>query len=1376
MATLGTFAAFSSRAFSGSGQFSLANVKFPTGGNYIIEDDGYGNRVHVFTSSGTFTIPTDVITNLPVTLKVLAVGGGGNAGGLTYYNTNSTINDDNAGGGGGGGSITYANGFLAAKGMSFGVTVGAAGGSSIFEGMHAALGGGDGGTSANFSRGEPGGRGGGGSWQNGRPSGPRASANVPFSNRHPGYKYGTSGAAAPANYIQISTPALGPAYTSNVSCTIPITYADSVHGVGNHQYRSVSPTPDSSVPGAANDQSPYGDSFRSRGGGGANWTGGWGGQGVRTNFFETQHDGTTYRWICAGGHGKPGYQYSTIGTYPNAYVWRDAGHSDTGTQLNEGFVASSTPASDKFLSSYQDQYSESYLNPGYDQVGSGGGFNNGTMTSDGQPGIIRIAYKLADYPGGSTAATANIFGGTITTSPDGAWRYHTWVSAANKVATSINSQGWYISSDYTPYEFSTSFFNGASQWPKRSNPYDGGNGTTTSGVANTSPFYYYGDIPYVADFFKYFIVGGGGARGRGASGSDSESLSDYQEYHYGGGGSGGIDTNYFSREQRDKIITTVETLQDDLRNTKSDGSTTRFYSDYFDFRPGYIEVRANSMLNEKIPAYSFEYVDMSLSKNPDRDHRERYGRIRLAAICKNGKLNNDASEGNGQPVDFLRCVASHDLSNGVWGTQSDGNNGNNSDRGWLVFYARSGAPTYPKTYYIDPVVRLGDYDSYFYDNYFKVILHGIGQLGGYDGQNAGDPNEKEVFQQAMPNTGIASRFRLNYQKGTWTGPDIFSPGSVTSRTISAAQKSSYFALNQVTGVNPGSNENYYNMIVVDQRLCRWQNGDTKWGSFWTNVVGRYGNGSHPGGATNNYNASNVPAMVKGLDNVDPNWERSVSNITASTVDGAISGGNIGIQYVLQQGNDTSTRKFETRGISSSESISVPAGWKMISQQETKNNDAHIYTGTTDCLTDGNNNLVRSGSVKLFVWLLRKIIIRRIFVHDIQVGRGGGSGRIAPWRYRSGAPSTIHKMSVDKPDERFAGGGGGGGHRGYTSGQGTEGSAVPDTPVSDYHAGQSQSLSTNLFNGALDSTRWGSAGGGAWRQKSQGDQSTSYPALSSSSYGSDSQGVGSYGGGGTGGGSLNTLSVPGFQLYGAPRGIQYSQGRRNDRGDSPTNVGNQDINTLGKGGGGFFSGQLTSNWTYDVKSITCGSNTYYYSLYMDAYPHNASFSAGGGGGVNNGNYGSGGTGGNGSSGYTSSITGVSIDYGAGGGGFGRFINGSPGSSRPPNPADQTPPATAPVGAPLAPAYLSYGTGGGWSAGKQEGGGADGGDTKYYPGSGPWPAAYSVNLGEAHMDALRFWYTPSPSMPAPQKGDVGRPYAGQQGVVIVSYSKGQFIYPV
>ena len=1361
MATLGTFAAFASRGFTGSGQFSLDSVKFPTGGNYIIDDDGLGNRVHVFTSSGTFAIPADVVTSSTVALKVLTVGGGGDAGGLTYYNSNSTINDDNAGGGGAGGSVVYTSGFTGAKGMSFAVTVGAAGGSSIFEGLHAATGGGNGGTADNFSRGEPGGRGGGGSWQNGRPSGPRASEQVGFSNRHPGYKYGTSGPAAPSYYDQISVSALGPSYTSVPSCTIPIAYADSVHGVGNHQYRSTSPTPDSSVTGLAND-SPYGGSFRSRGGGGAAMSGGWGGQGVRTNFLKAQHDGTTYEWIGAGGHGRPGNEYATIGTYPNAYVWRDNGHSTDGTQLSASFVPASTTAPAKFLSGYQNQYAEAYLNAGYDGIGSGGGYNNGPLTSDGQPGILRIAYKLADYPGGSPAATANIFGGAITTSTDGAWRYHTWVSAANKVGTSINSQGWYISASYKPYFYGTDYFNDAQTWPMRTNQYDVGSGTEGSGVANTSPFYYYGDIPLVEGFFKYMMVGGGGARGRGASGTDGEAPADYQEFHYGGGGSGGIKVGTFNRESRASHIFSIDSLQDDLRNTKSDGSTTRYYSESFDMRPGYFEVRANSMLNDKLESYMYDYVDLAFGRQPNRDYRERNGKIRLRAKCKNESLGDN--EGQGPMVDFLRCVKNHDLDNGVWGNDTWGSNTTyspDSEKAWLVFYSRGQQPTNPRTAYVDPVIRLTNYDGYFYDNYFKVVLH------GRDGPK---------FTNTIPNSSEAPRHKLNTKKGNWTGPDIFAANPIESRTISAAQKNAYFVENQVTGVHPASGESYYNMILVDQKIPRWQNGNDRWGNFYTNVVERYGNGSHPGGATNNFQVQ-VPAMVKGLNNVDNNYERRVDSINGDTI--GDSGKSYAIQYVLQRGDDESTRKFEYRGIHGSGDVVVPVGWKIVQNTETKNGDAKLWSGTTVCVADGTDNSVRPASVKMFVWFLRKLVIRKFFVHDVQVGRGGGSGRIAPWRYRSGAPTCFHKMSDDSPSDKFAGGGGGGGHRGYTSGTGAEGSAVPDTSVADYYDGQSNSLYSGSYGSGLTDAPWGSAGGGSWRQTNQDGQSTSRPALGSAALGSGSAGVDAYGGGGTGGGSITTLSDSGFTFYGAPRGTQFSTGRKNNTIDKPNAPGTNDVNTDGKGGRGLFGSPTSSNWTYDVKSITCGPSTYYYSLNMDVFPHNASFAAGGGGGSADGGEATsviGGTGGAGSGGFTSSITGVSISYGSGGGGFGRKINGSPGDSLPPNPADQTPPAGAPVGAPIAPAYLPYGSGGGWSAGKQEGGGADGGATKYYPGSGPWPASYPVSMGQEHMDAMRFWYTPAPAMPGTQKGDVGRPYGGKQGVVIVSYSKGQFIYPV
>jgi hypothetical protein len=111
-------------------------------------------------------------------------------------------------------------------------------------------------------------------------------------------------------------------------------------------------------------------------------------------------------------------------------------------------------------------------------------------------------------------------------------------------------------------------------------------------------------------------------------------------------------------------------------------------------------------------------------------------------------------------------------------------------------------------------------------------------------------------------------------------------------------------------------------------------------------------------------------------------------------------------------------------------------------------------------------------------------------------------------------------------------------------------------------------------------------------------------------------------------------------------------------------------------------------------------------------------------------------------------------------MGRFVNGSPGSSQPADPSTQT----VPSGAPSGPAYLPYGGGGGYSAGQQEGLGA--GATGYYPGNAPWPVAYDVSLGTAHMDAMRYWNS---GVPNPQKGNYGTAYSGKQGVVIISYDR-------
>lgn len=1358
MATLGTFAAFASRGFSGSGQFNLANIKFPTGGDYIIEDNGFGKRVHIFINSGTFTVPFDGLAS-EISAQVLVVGAGGDAGGLSYWTTNSTINDENSGGGGAGGSIIYVNDYTIAKGMTCNVVVGASAGStSSFEGLPPALGGGNGGKGDNFSRGEPGGRGGGGSWQNARPSGPRASTG---SNRHPGYKYGTGGPAAPANYYQISTPALGPDYNSAPSCTIPISWADSVHGIGNGQYKSTTiPADVNASDGLAND-SPYGMSFRSRGGGGTSATGGWGGQGVKSNIFKLdQPNQLPYEWFGAGGRGKPGYNFTDISSYPNGFCWRDAGIDDNGTARPAQFVASTAPSVEKFNSSFQNQYVENTRMPGEIGVGSGGAFNStDPYHSDGREGRIQIWYDLDAYPGGAAAASANIFGGKITTSSNGRFRIHTWPEIDGLIerpGTSANSQTYYITG-YRPYYYGNpNTFGTATEWPLRTNPY--------GSVANTKPFYYYGDIPFVTNFFKYIVVGGGGARGWSATGDAGEGTQ-HEEYHYGGGGAGGVYAGSFSRIGGGPYVSVIESLQDTLQNTKSDGTTERLYSDYFDFRPGYIEVYPNSFLNPKIDTYNIDYQNMTINRNPLADSRERNGRIRL---------RGNVGSGSTQQIPILRAVRDVGIDYGVWGSNTQGSSGPDSSRAWFYFYANPGANGNGNigSIFENDVIRCINYDGYFYDNYFKVIVHGT-----------------DRFQTTIPDGTTTAKYVRGFSRGNWTGSALSGAG-----TISAAQRASNFQSATRTGTHLGTGEAYYNMIIIESAIPRWNGGIDRHDNFVNNVINRYGNGNLNGtGWSTNYDGTPAnqggpnPPMVKGLGSIDNNYSRWVSFQGSSL--GATNGDRITIQWVIENSTGSASRQFRYEDATPTATIDVPAGWRVVSSSSYHNTDVKMQNGITQAITSGTGSIYDT-YIKLYTWDLRRLRVRKIFVHDVQLGNGGAAGRVSPWKYRSGGPSSLHRMDSDIPNI-FVGGGGSGGHRSYTSDAAI--SAVGGQSVTEYIAGHSNVFREERANlgypehGSSDfmDSPWGSAGGGSWRQNSEGPQANTVPAGSSGSYfNAGSQGVDSYGGGGSGGGGLSQRKLGDITIgYGAPRHGNIVQGRKNNSTlrpatgsttDSPTNSGHG-----GRGGFGGthpLFGANIRNWTYDVKSISCGGTTYYYSLYMDVYPHNAQFGAGGGGGNNNGSDVdlSSGRGGNGSSGFTSSITGISIVYGYGGGGFGRIRNGTPGNSLPANPSDQTPPAEAPAGPAAAPYYVPFGSGGGWSAGKQEGGGADGGPTKYYPGSGPWPVSYSVNVGEDHMDAMRFWYTPAPAMPAPQKGDIGRPFGGKQGVVIVSYDKGPFIY--
>lgn len=78
-----------------------------------------GGRGQVFTSSGTFTVPTGVTA-----VRVTVVGGGGNGANVT------TSNFAGAGGGGGGTAIKFVTGLT--SGGTVSVTVGGAGGTSSF--------------------------------------------------------------------------------------------------------------------------------------------------------------------------------------------------------------------------------------------------------------------------------------------------------------------------------------------------------------------------------------------------------------------------------------------------------------------------------------------------------------------------------------------------------------------------------------------------------------------------------------------------------------------------------------------------------------------------------------------------------------------------------------------------------------------------------------------------------------------------------------------------------------------------------------------------------------------------------------------------------------------------------------------------------------------------------------------------------------------------------------------------------------------------------------------------------------------------------------------------------------------------------------------
>ena len=379
--------------------------------------------------------------------------------------------------------------------------------------------------------------------------------------------------------------------------------------------------------------------------------------------------------------------------------------------------------------------------------------------------------------------------------------------------------------------------------------------------------------------------------------------------------------------------------------------------------------------------------------------------------------------------------------------------------------------------------------------------------------------------------------------------------------------------------------------------------------------------------------------------------------------------------------------------------------------------------------------------------------------------------------RSGGTSSIHAQDSNTP--LISAGGGGGGGWGYYDNPGPEG--YPYTPYTSSEpssAVQAPYLTSDVNSqypvgigtGATSQGQLSPAGGGGGPGFRFGRLDLDYsaqrattPGSSGATNASGSNSLSLAAGGGSGGGSIGTREydmgggMNTFLVGGATRGggsSGFSQGKQARR-----SLFDDDGR---HGGRGFFGS--TSNWShYFGGSVNLSSGTTYYYLNVNQFPHNAVFAAGGGGGSagngGDGNSGNGGNGGNGADGVTYNLTGYPTVYGAGGGGFGRRVNGYPGSGMPADPS-----TVSPVGD-TGPAYMPYGIGGGWSPGMEEGGGPDGGATKYYPGSGPWPVAYSVPAGSAHMYAMRWRYA---TVPAPQKGDIGSRYNGRQGVVIIAYN--------
>lgn len=1359
MATIGTFAAFSSRGYSSTSSSAI----LPTGGNYVIDNSVLGKRVHVFTSPGTFTIPSNATLNSKFTdVEILLVGGGGNTAGW----------DDAIGGsgGGGGGAVVYDSAFRLPKGFSLSVNVGNAGdpsNGSRVPGLPTAMGGGNGGNNYEYSKGGPGGTGGGGSWQNGAPNG------TSYSVANPGWTYGNTGPSAPTNTQYFMPVVLNqPSETaSNVANALGKTWSTQFYSDGNGQYGCTSSTPDSSkgLPGSAtvysagampvdgNFYSPK--AFRMRGGGGAAFAGGLPGQGVLTDFLNKENG--SYEWILSGGMGE------SLGT---AFSVQNIGVEVPGQVLKDSGVFGGTfyAATQYYRSPSETNWPTDYDNPArgvanYDPSARYGWGSGGSSAEeqDGERGIVILRYDLTTFPGGSPSASANVFGGDIQTSANGKYRYHIWRGwdYGSLKGTSANSQGYVAFDNDDEFRLKS----------EAATPYVAfrGNGVT---AANTQPFYYNQELPSFT--VQYMVIGGGGSSGTKGTGID------YQNHLVGGGGSGGIQIGAFATPQQAPRSYYFPALATTLANSASGFTSATgvaasqdvgyMRTGSFPHRPGYVEVRANSILNNRLP--TDRYVD-SVADSPTVGNLSRSN---STTIKIRGTENSYAQLVQRDRVDYIY--------NGFLG-----NNGTHEDpsQQYLIWnYNDVGDPQgrTPAGTELPNMIQLTSYDHYFYSNYVRARAGRRGRL------HVTESDINSSYTDGTSDTGPQTRtVNRNFTLGHMTGGnpatfiDSLSPGGVT-------------------GYHPATNEAYYNAIKFNDPLCTWSKAsddlaNDRWTPFYSQLstynVSRYDNDVY--GTPTPTNPDAVTRIAKSftacgdftppggtLGYYDRRLHLSNANSAGTVISNRLNQANFfngvnrtaRIQYVEECCNPSNPsfgkRRFQYLELNGAADnyITISGDWKVVSVT-----DAQIFTYTN--VADENHRTL----VEVYKRSLRSIWIKHYFAYDINAGEGGKGYRQGILRRRSGGTSSIHAQDSNTP-LTSAGGGGAGGWGYYDTG------GAEPYPYTPYNSGetnsavQSQYLTSDvntqepvgIGTGATQQGTLSPAGGGGgpgfrfgrvdldfYRQRS------TTPGSTGSTNASGSNSLSMAAGGGSGGGSISSREfdmgggASSFLFGGATRGggaSGFSQGRQARRSlfDSDSR----------HGGRGLFGS--TYNWSYYFDgAVNLSSGTTYFYLNVNQFPHNATFASGGGGGAagdgGDGSAGNGGNGGNGADGVTYNLTGYPTVYGAGGGGFGRRVNGYPGSGMPADPS-----TVSPVGD-TGPAYTPYGIGGGWSAGMEEGGGPDGGATKYYPGSGPWPVAYSVSPGQAHMDTMRYRYG---TVPAPQKGNIGDRYNGRQGVVIIAYN--------